>query len=186
VAVKPLLHHALDLVFGPDDPRIVWQVPADIPPVMVDEIYTEQVVRNLLRNAQKYAPPQSPIELSVAVEAQRLCIGVTDHGPGIPAGQQTRVFERFARLSQGKGDRPPGWGLGLYFARALMEAQGGTLTLHSPVHADPAAPGSRFLICLPIAQEILAEETAAVAADAAPNGAVVSGSVANGQTLAGR
>jgi hypothetical protein len=67
-----------------------------------------------------------------------------------------------------------------------MEAQGGTLTLHSPVHADPAAPGSRFLICLPIAQEILAEETAAVAADAAPNGAVVSGSVANGQTLAGR
>jgi signal transduction histidine kinase len=186
VAVKPLLHHALDLVFGPEDPRIVWHAPADIPPVMVDEIYTEQVVRNLLRNAQKYAPPQSSIELSVAVEAQRLCIGVTDHGPGVPAGDQARVFERFARLPQGKGDRPPGWGLGLYFARALVEAQGGTLTLQSPVYADPAAPGSRFLICLPIDQEILTEETAMLAANTLVNGAVVSGGVADGRTPAGR
>jgi signal transduction histidine kinase len=63
---------------------------------------------------------------------------------------QERVFERFHRGSNHES-AAPGWGLGLYFARKLAEAQGGQIMLHSPVHADAAAPGATFSISLPIA-----------------------------------
>lgn len=162
VAVKPLLQHAADLVFGPDETRLRWHVPSDVPPIWVDEVHTEQVIRNLLRNAQKYAPPQSSIEVEVRVEVEagksQLCICVTDQGAGIPPHQQKQIFDRFARLPQDNGDRPPGWGLGLHFARALVVAQGGALTLQSPVHPGAAMPGSRFTVKLPIAEEPLADQ----------------------------
>lgn len=153
VAVRPLLVHAVELVLGNDISRVVWKVPPDAPPILADEVYVEQALRNLLRNASGYTPPASPIEIEVKADADKLCICVTDYGPGIPPEQQERVFGRFVRLSTEKGDRPSGWGLGLYFVRSLIQAQGGTVTLISPVHPDPAAPGCRFVITLPIAQE---------------------------------
>jgi phosphoserine phosphatase RsbU/P len=154
VAVKPMLQQAVDVVIGPDTGRVVWQVPADVPPIWVDETYTEEALRNLLRNAHKYTPPQSPIELKVTVEDRRLCVCVTDYGPGIPVDQHQLVFERFARIpNNGDGDQPRGWGLGLHFARTLLEAQGGDLGLHSPVHANPETPGCRFMMTLPLAEE---------------------------------
>lgn len=153
VAVRPLLKHAVELVLGNDISRVVWKVPPDAPPILADEVYVEQTIRNLLRNASKYTPPASPIEIEVKADADKLCICVTDYGPGIPAEQQERVFGRFVRLPNEKGDRPSGWGLGLYFVQSLIKAQGGTVTLISPVHPDPAAPGCRFVITLPIAQE---------------------------------
>lgn len=153
VAVWPLLQHAVAVVFGNDDRRILWKVPPDTPPILADEIYVEQAVRNLLRNAYKYAPPASPIELEVRTTSNMLCICVTDHGPGIPSGQHEAVFQRFVRLPHEHGDRPVGYGLGLYFVRSLIAAQGGAVTLVSPIHDVPAAPGCRFVITLPIAEE---------------------------------
>lgn len=153
VAVKPLLKRAAAVVLGVDEERVIWRLPADLPPVWADETYLEQTIRNLVRNTQKYTPPQSPIELSVTVYDCTLQICVTDHGPGIPIEEQTRIFERFHRLPN-KGERKTsGWGLGLYFARMLAEAQGGTLTVQSPVVADADAPGARFTVTLPIAEE---------------------------------
>lgn len=153
VAVKPLLKHAVEVVLGNDISRVVWKVPPDAPPILADEIYLEQIIRNLLRNAAQYTPPASPIEIEVKADASKLCICVTDYGPGIPPEQQERVFGRFVRLPNQKGDQPSGWGLGLYFVRSLIKAQGGTVKLISPVHPDPATPGCRFVITLPIAQE---------------------------------
>lgn len=154
VALRPLLRQAVDVTLGADAGRVVWRAPEDVPPIWVDETYTEQIVRNLLRNAQKYTPPGSPIELDVIVEANGLCLWVTDYGPGIPPERHAQVFERFGRLPQtnGQGDQPRGWGLGLYFARMLLEQQGGRLLLHSPVRASPQAPGCRFVLQLPLAQ----------------------------------
>lgn len=154
VAVKPMLKQAVDVVFGPDSGHVIWQIPIDVPPIWVDETYTEEALRNLLRNAHKYTPPQSPIELKVTVEDRRLCVCVTDYGPGIPSEQQALVFERFARApNNGSGDQPRGWGLGLHFARMLLEAQGGAIELQSPVHANPSTPGCRFKLTLPLAEE---------------------------------
>ncbi len=173
VAVKPLLRHAVDVVFGPDEMRVLWQVPADLPPVWVDEIYTEQAIRNLLCNAQKYTPPHSPIILAVTLDERRLCITITDYGPGIARDLQAQIFERFVCIPTGDGDRPRGWGLGLYFARTLLTAQNGALTLQSPIHTDPTMLGSRFVVKLPIAEEPLTDEPLADEADAAAEGADV-------------
>lgn len=154
VALKPLLRQAVAVTLGADAERVVWQLPPDVPPIWADETYTEEIVRNLLRNAQKYTPPGSPIELKVTVEQNELCLCVTDYGPGIPAERQAQVFERFGRVppSERQGDQPRGWGLGLYFAQMLLAQQGGSLTLESPVHDDPDALGSRFVLLLPLAQ----------------------------------
>lgn len=153
VAVKPLLTRAVEIVLAPDTGRVIWQMPASIPPIWADETQAEQIVRNLLRNAQKYTPPNSPIVLSAVVREQSLQICVTDNGPGIPKAKQAYVFDRFYRTATGKEQNASGWGLGLYFARMLTEAQGGTLTLQSPVHAPPDAPGTRFVLMLPTAEE---------------------------------
>jgi signal transduction histidine kinase len=152
VAVKPMLDRAAGVVMGNEPERLVWRLPADLPPILADEVYAEQAVRNLLRNAQKYTPVQTPVEVSATVHERTLQICVTDHGPGIAPAEQTQIFERFYRSPNG-GERGAGWGLGLYFARALTEAQGGQLTVQSPVYAQSDKPGARFTLTLPIAEE---------------------------------
>lgn len=72
-----------------------------------------------------------------------------DQGPGIAPIQQEFVFERFARGVNGES-APPGWGLGLYLSRRLINAQGGVLGVRSPVSEDTNRPGSEFFILLPI------------------------------------
>lgn len=152
VAVRPMLTNAVNMALGPHERRVVWQVSQDVPPVWVDEVYTEQVFRNLLRNALKYTPSHSPVEVNVSIQPRWVTIAVVDYGPGIAAEHCTQVFDRFVRLPQDGVDRPPGWGLGLHFARVLLASQGGTIDLVSPAHADPVTPGCRFVVTLPIAE----------------------------------
>jgi signal transduction histidine kinase len=154
LAVQPMLRRAVEIVFGPDEPRIVWQIPTSLPPAWGDEVYAEEAVRNLLRNAQKYTPPRSLIELAATQDGQVMRVCITDHGPGIPAAAQGKIFERFYRVGQGGENAPQGWGLGLHFARSLLMAQGGSLSIESPAHADPDAPGARFILELLIAEEV--------------------------------
>ncbi|NNJ09870.1 hypothetical protein EKD04_005980 [Chloroflexales bacterium ZM16-3] len=153
LAVRPMLRRAAEIVFGPDEQRIVWQIPTSLPPAWGDEVYAEEAVRNLLRNAQKYAPPQSPIELTALQVGNAMRVCITDYGPGIPAEAQGKIFERFYRAGQGDEHAPHGWGLGLHFARSLIVAQGGSLSLESPARTDPDAPGARFILELQIAEE---------------------------------
>lgn len=152
VAVRPILVRSAEIVLGAELDRIQTRAPDHLPPILADETYLEEVVRNLLRNALKYSPQGTPIGLSAAVESNQISISVTDHGPGIPAQEQAQVFERFYRVAGGSERKVSGWGLGLYFARMLTIAQGGTISLTSPVHDDPDAPGSTFAVTFPIAE----------------------------------
>ncbi len=149
VAVTPLLHRAVEIVLG-ERRKIHWNIPAEIPPIWADEIHYEQIIRNLLLNADKYSPPEMPIEISVTVNVEALSVEVADHGIGISPETQEIIFEQFQRGQSGES-APPGWGLGLYFARKLTEAQGGKLTLRSPLWPESNAPGSAFTISLPVA-----------------------------------
>lgn len=159
VAVTPILYRAEEIVLG-ERRKVYWHIPAEIPPVWADEIHYEQIVRNLLRNADKYSPLQLPIEISVLVGEQELAIEVADHGIGIPPEAQGRIFEQFQRGQSGES-APPGWGLGLYFAKKLTEAQGGKLSLRSPIWLEPDAPGSAFTVSLPIAADAPEENDSA-------------------------
>lgn len=154
VPVIPMLRRAVDIFCDCQDREIHWNVPKTIPPVWGDEVYLEKIISNLLENAVKYSTPQTPIELSVEMKNNHVKITVCDHGPGIPEELRERIFERFHRLEHRDRARSQGWGLGLYFARMLAEAQGGIVELRSPVYDDPNAPGSAFSVTLPITQDV--------------------------------
>jgi signal transduction histidine kinase len=102
------------------------------------------VVLNLLDNAAKYAPPPSPITVVVARAAGGGArLEVRDRGPGLPAGAQATVFERFVR-ARPLGDGTRGLGLGLYLCRMIIEGHGGRIGVDS----TPGA-GAVFWIELP-------------------------------------
>lgn len=165
VAVKPLLTRSVAATLGHTNRPIVWQTASRTPPVWADEVHLEQIVRNILTNADKYTPPDTPVEIAVNQVSGGIQIDITDHGPGIPAAAQRQIFDRFYRQPEADGGVTPGWGLGLYFARALAEAQGGRLTVASPVHADARQPGTRFSLLLPLAETMAQTPTETTAAE---------------------
>jgi two-component system, OmpR family, sensor kinase len=112
--------------------------------VLADADQMRQVLANLTRNALIHTPPDSPIELSLWREQDRVVLEVRDHGPGLPAEIGDRVFERFWRADQGRRRGRGGAGLGLAIVKAIVE------THHGEVHARNAADGGAiFRVELP-------------------------------------
>lgn len=150
VAVRPLVEAAAEVILTAKNRRLEWKFTENLPPVWADEIHLEEIVRNLMRNAEKYSPPDSVIHLCACQEGEQVRISVKDHGPGVPLEYQQYIFERFGRAHRGE-NAPPGWGLGLYFARKLIEAQGGSIGVKSPIWKDDKAPGAEFYLLVPVA-----------------------------------
>jgi signal transduction histidine kinase len=113
-----------------------------VPAVRGDAERLRQVIGNLIDNAVKYSPAGEPVEVSVAQSNGAVIVSVRDRGPGIPQTEQRLIFEKFGRVASGASK--PGTGLGLYIARSIAEAHGGTLEVSS-------APGrgSTFSVRLP-------------------------------------
>ncbi|HXH22305.1 MAG TPA: PAS domain S-box protein [Dehalococcoidia bacterium] len=98
----------------------------DLLPVMADTTYLEQVLRNLLSNADKYSPPGAPIEVEMKNDGEEVVISVLDRGSGIEPEEAELIFNRFYRAERtSRGVR--GMGLGLTVCRKLIEAQGGRI-----------------------------------------------------------
>ena len=92
--------------------------------VSVDDVLLGQVLWNLLENILKYTPPGTPIEIAAFDEQSSVVIEIRDRGPGIPAGDEERIFEKFYR---GKSGHVQGAGLGLPICRAIVQAHRGTI-----------------------------------------------------------
>jgi PAS domain S-box-containing protein len=107
-----------------------------------DRLRIEQVLMNLISNAIKYAAGQ-PIHVSVGRDAGTAVVSVRDRGPGIPESEIPRIFERFERAASPR--HYGGMGLGLYVARQIAEAHGGTI-----VARNVAGGGASFTVRLPI------------------------------------
>ena len=98
-------------------------LPEDLPMVHGDEVLLGQLLWNLLENAIKYTPAESPVEIAARRQENSLVLEVRDRGPGIAAGEEERIFEKFFR-----GERNSrGAGLGLPICRAIAEAHGGSI-----------------------------------------------------------
>ena len=114
-----------------------------MPLVACDAVLIERVLVNLLENAGKYTPPASPVEILAQGRDGQLRVSVRDHGPGVPLGQQERIFEKFTR-----GDAESatsGVGLGLAICRAMVQAHGGHIGV------APTVPhGATFTFSLPL------------------------------------
>ncbi|MFZ1326947.1 MAG: ATP-binding protein, partial [Candidatus Contendobacter sp.] len=129
---QPLRNHPVRLALEPQ-----------LPLVRCDGVLMERVLVNLLENATKYTPPGTAIGVTAAVEAGQLRIEVWDEGPGLPAGHEQALFEKFRR---GHAESAlPGIGLGLAICQAIIEAHGG----HIEATNRPRG-GARFVITLPL------------------------------------
>lgn len=106
-----------------------------------DRLRLEQVLINLLSNAIRYAPG-AEIVVTVSRAGNQALMSVRDHGPGIPAGEEQRIFERFER---GSDSMAGGLGLGLYIVRQIVEAHGGSVDVGA---ADGG--GAVFTVRLPL------------------------------------
>lgn len=113
----------------------------DLPLLALDEVLFEQMVLNLLENACKYTPPGSPIRIAARVQGGRVLVEVADRGPGLPAGKEEKIFDKFYRIDK----RAHGFGLGLAICRAIAVAHGGTITAE-----NRPGGGAVFRITLPI------------------------------------
>jgi K+-sensing histidine kinase KdpD len=116
----------------------------DLPLVYVDPTLIESALAQLIDNATKYSPPDTPISVSAEQNRDMIVVKVIDEGAGIPAGDAERIFERFYRSPRDAASTP-GSGLGLWIARALVEACGGRVRAFSD-----AGRGATLRIDLPV------------------------------------
>jgi two-component system, OmpR family, sensor histidine kinase KdpD len=127
---------------------------SDLPAIFVDSRLIEQALISVLANAALHGASQEPIEINVAIDNDTIVFSVADRGPGLVAGEENKVFEKFYRRP---GTAPGGLGLGLWIARQLVEAHGGQIGAE-----NREGGGARFSIRLPIgeAMQLPTEATA--------------------------
>ncbi|MCW2693614.1 MAG: domain S-box protein [Mycobacterium sp.] len=130
--------------------RLSVTIPDGTVPIRCDPVRIVQVINNLVGNALKYSPSDSPVsvELELGEDGRRAAVRVTDAGRGIPADQLETVFEKFHRVEDAMTMTTSGTGLGLYIARQLAEAMGGTITVTSTLGV-----GSTFTFSIPVTAE---------------------------------
>lgn len=112
---------------------------------MADEPPFKNAVANLLDNAIKYSGPGAVIDINQYVENGNIVIKVSDNGPGIPAQYQEKVFDRFFRVPSGDIHNIKGYGLGLSYAKSIIEKHKGSLTL-----TGKEGRGTEFTISIPL------------------------------------
>lgn len=122
------------------------QLPADLPLVYADRTRINQVLTNLLSNANKYTPPQGEITIQATALASHVQLSVVDNGLGIAPEDQARLFTQFFRSADTQVREQPGWGLGLSIVKMMVEAQGGEINFQSIYRQ-----GSAFTFTIPIA-----------------------------------
>ncbi len=111
-------------------------------PMRGDEDLLRRLVLNILQNAVQHSPPGGDVQVELAGDHGRARLRISDHGPGIPAADQRRIFDRFVQLDASR--RGQGTGLGLPIARWIAEAHRGTLVLEA---SGPT--GTTFAVVLP-------------------------------------
>jgi signal transduction histidine kinase len=131
------------VALGHDEVTVRTSVKDPLPRVRGDRERLRQLLLNLLTNAAKYTVVGDEIEVNAGSANGVVTVSVRDHGPGVPPEQQALVFEKFGRLNPG-GKSKPGAGLGLFIARSIAEAHGGSLELVSE-----AGAGATFTLSLP-------------------------------------
>ena len=126
--------------------KVALYIPPDLPLVKADGVLVGQVLGNLVENAAKYAPAGTTIAISAEVTTEGLVVRVADEGPGLPPGEEERVFDKFHRGASEAAQS--GVGLGLSICKAIVEAHGGEISAE-----NLPAGGAVFRFTLPLDEE---------------------------------
>jgi Osmosensitive K+ channel histidine kinase len=124
------------------------EVSANLPLLYIDANRLAQVLWNLLENAAKYAPLDTPIQVKAYPQGSEMWMSVADRGPGIPAGEQEKIFQRFYRLEREQRTHIKGSGLGLAICKGIVETHGGRIWVENRVGG-----GCTFQIALQVPSE---------------------------------
>ncbi len=125
--------------------RLIEQPNGHIPPVAADKSLITQVLTRLLENAIKYSPERTAVNVSTLLEAETVRVMVEDRGYGVPPESLDRIWEKFYRVARdGQEKDEESTGLGLAFAKEVLEQHGGSVAVESEV-----GRGSKFSFALP-------------------------------------
>lgn len=141
----------LGVDLGADAPALAY--------VLGNQSELRSLIANLVDNALRYAPPGSSVTVSAMVFQDSIELAVVDEGPGIPAGERERVFQRFHRVA---GDPTAGSGLGLSIAKAITDRH------HGSIRLEDARPGLAAKVSLPRLKSQVEVQSARHAAAARP------------------
>jgi signal transduction histidine kinase len=128
---------------GQDEVRINANVRRPLPLIRGDRERLRQVITNLIDNAVKYSPAGNEVVVNAFADNGRISVEVRDRGPGVAREHQLLIFQKFGRVSGEHAQ--PGTGLGLFIARSIAQAHGGTLEVHSA-----PTEGATFALVLPV------------------------------------
>lgn len=154
--LPPLAEQVVERFAAQVDERFQFELrfPDDFPPVHADHERTRQVLENLISNAVKYSPEGGIIRVAGRAADDHAVVSVSDQGIGIPPEEQVKLFRRFYRVDNRLRRETQGAGLGLFLARALVEAQGGRIWVDS----QPGR-GARFSFTVPLATPQLVDSS---------------------------
>lgn len=143
-----LVHQVLEEFQARNVRRKFILAPGLVHPILwADLDRVHQVITNLVDNAVKYSPDDSEVAISIEIRENEGVLSVSDHGPGIRAEDQLRLFQKFDRLDSGDDKETYGYGLGLYLCRRLIEEMQGKIWVES----NPGY-GTTFRFALPLAE----------------------------------
>ncbi|MEN9939147.1 MAG: hypothetical protein RLZZ387_5726 [Chloroflexota bacterium] len=153
-SLRPLAEQVLERFAAQAGEQFTFElrIPDDLPAVYADYERTRAVLENLISNAVKYSPEGGLVRVLARADARTAVVSVSDQGIGIAAEDQARLFQRFYRVDNRLRRQTQGAGLGLFLARAIVEAQGGRIWVESQL-----GRGSRFSFTLPLATPRLEE-----------------------------
>lgn len=149
LSIVPVLDEAVQRFrAGHPDRRVDVEVASGIPAVAIDPVLIRRVLENLLENAHKYSETVQPIRVTAASSAAAVEIEVVDLGIGIEPSDLARVFTPFFRTDRSRSRATGGFGLGLAFARRVVEAHGGVIEIASVPNT-----GTTVTFCIPISAQ---------------------------------
>jgi two-component system sensor histidine kinase KdpD len=145
-AVGPIVER-LRPILGDRPVRV--SIDDELPPVRADAVLLDALIANLVENVARHTTPPAPLEISARRDGDRVRLTVDDGGPGVPAPERDRLFQKFYRLPAAAEGSRRGLGVGLAIVRGMTEAMGGT------VRADESPLGGlRIEVELPAAASI--------------------------------
>ena len=145
--IRDILGTVLSRLPAPQRARVHFELAEDLPDVLADHAQLARALSNLVENALVYSPAEGAVTVGAHLRGDALRLWVEDAGPGVPAAEKVRIFEKFYRGSA-SARVPSGTGLGLAIAREIVRTHDGTLRVED---ADPQ--GARFVLTIPVAQE---------------------------------
>lgn len=147
IAVREIVEAAVAAIAPEAERRAVAVAVDALPDTLINAAPFAATVAlaNILNNAVKFSPPGGRVTIAVTVDREEAVVAVADTGPGVAPDEVPRLFERFYRGKAARSTDVAGVGLGLAIAQALVESQGGRISV------EPAAKGATFSVHLPLA-----------------------------------